>query len=93
MPRSIERAGAEDVEAVPVERVPVAHGEPQVFGHRAAGDDPIGVVPAEREGIVRVEPFVADGVDVGEEWFAHGGSRSGDLSGEGLDGLPASPPT
>ncbi len=92
-PRPVERAGAEDVEAVPVERVPVAHGEPQVFGHRAAGDDPIGVVPAEGEGIVRLEAFVADGVDVGEERCAHDGSRSCDLSGEGLGGTPASPPT
>ncbi len=72
-PRPVERAGAEDVEAVPVERVPVAHGEAQVFGHRAAGHHAVGVVPAERQGIVRLAAFERDGVDVGEEWVAHDG--------------------
>ena len=42
-----------------------------MFRHPPPGDDPIGVVPAEGQGIVGVETLVAIVVDVGEEWFAH----------------------
>ena len=76
VPRPVERAGAEDVEAVPVERVPVA--DARTAGDRAIvrpGDDPVGVVPAERERVVAVGALVADrfgnGVEerhVGTSW-------------------------
>jgi hypothetical protein len=64
---TIERAGAEDVEAVPRERVPVAHAEPEVLGHRAIADHAVGVVPAERERVGRLGPFEPDRLDAVEE--------------------------
>ena len=68
MPRPIERSRTEDVEPVPRERVPVADREAQVVLHAAAGDDTIGVVPAERKRVVAVGALVRDAVgDVGEE--------------------------
>ena len=36
IPRPVERAGAEDVGAVPGEAVPVAHAEPEMLGHRSS---------------------------------------------------------
>ena len=68
VPRAVERPGAEDVEAVPVERVPVADGEPQVVLHPPAGHDAVGVVPVERQRVVAVGTLVRDPLgDLGEE--------------------------
>ena len=68
VPRSIHRAGTEDVEAVPGERVPVAHGEAEVILHSPAGNDPVGVVPAKGQWVVAVGTLVSNAVgDVGEE--------------------------
>ncbi len=72
VPRTIERAGPEDVEPVPREAVPVTDREPQVVLHPTARDDTVGVVPAKRQRVVAVGPLEGDRcVDVGEEWFAH----------------------
>ena len=70
VPRSVERAGAEDVETIPGERVPVADGEAEVLGHRAVADHAVGLVPAEGQRVVAVGTLVLDGVDGFEE--AHG---------------------
>ena len=70
-PRPVEGAVAEDVEPVPVEAVPVAGREAEVLPHRPAEHDAIGVVPAERQRVVGVRAFVADGLDAGEEGVAH----------------------
>ena len=68
VPRAVERAGAEDVETVPVEGVPVADGEAQVILHPPPGDHAIGVVPVERQWVVAVGTLVADRLgDLGEE--------------------------
>ncbi len=45
-PGPVEGAGAEHVAARPVEAVPVAHGDAQVFGHGRAADLAVGVVHA-----------------------------------------------
>ena len=60
MPRSIERAGPEDVEPVPREAVPVADREPQVILHPAARHDAVGVVPPKRQRVVAVRPLEGD---------------------------------
>ncbi len=70
-PRPIQGAGAEDVDALGVERVPIGHREAEVVGHGPPGDHAVRVVPAERERVVGLGPFVADRVDVGEEVVAH----------------------
>ena len=68
MPWAIERAGTEDVEPVPRERVPVADGEAEVVLHPSPRNDPIGVVPAECQRVVAVGTLEGDPVgDVGEE--------------------------
>ena len=68
VPGAVEGTGPEDVEAVPVERVPVAHGKAQMVFHPPAGDDPVGVVPVKRQRIVAVGALVGNGVaDVVEE--------------------------
>ena len=81
-PRPVEGAGAEDVEPVPVEAVPVADGEAEMVFHAAAGHHPVLVVPAERQRIVRVGTEEGDGAgDVGEEL---GHALMVRLSGPGL---------
>ncbi len=67
-PGSVHGAGAEDVEAVPVERVPVADSESKVLGHGATGDRALRVIPTEGERVVAFGALVGDGgLDVGEE--------------------------
>ena len=68
VPWPVEGAGAEDVEPVPVEGMPVADGEAEVILHPSPGNDPVGVVPAERERVVAVRSLVTDRLaDLGEE--------------------------
>ncbi len=73
------RAGrrAERIAAVATEAVPVGDGITQPAFERAAGDDAVGVVVAERERIGRIGAFVGDAADVGEVGFGAGGEFSG----------------
>ena len=52
--------GTERVAARAAERVPVAHGEPQVVPHRLAFDHLVRVVVPERERVLAVRAFVLD---------------------------------
>ena len=71
-PGTVQSAGPEDVETVPVEAVPVTDGEPQMLGHRAVTDDAVGVVPTEGERIIRFGSPVGDRLGDGGEELAHG---------------------
>jgi hypothetical protein len=72
MPGAVERPRAEDVEAVPGERVPVADREAEVVLHAPAGHHAVGVVPVEGQRLVAVGAQVGDPLgDVGEE-LGHG---------------------
>jgi len=83
-PWPIEGPLAEDIVARPVERVPVAHGQPQVFRQGLVAHDPVPVVPAVTQRIIAVGSGVADCVDICEE-LGHGPEPS-DLSSKTIDG-------
>jgi len=71
-PRADGRAHAEHVGQLPANRVPVGDGEPEVFLHRFAVHEALGVVVFEGKRVLRGRTLVLDLVDPGEE-FADGG--------------------
>jgi hypothetical protein len=70
-PRPLERLAAERIAAGPDERVPVAYGEAQMLLEALAEHDAIRVVPAKRERVRAVRPFVFDVSAVAEEAGRH----------------------
>jgi hypothetical protein len=66
VPGPVERAGAEYVEAVPAETVPVADRHAQLLLHRLAEHDAILVVIAIGQRIRRLRPFEGNRCDVAE---------------------------
>ncbi len=66
VPGPPEGAGAEHVEAIPVEGVPVAHGHAQVLLHGLSQDHAVLVVVTEGEGILRIRTLIGNGGDVAE---------------------------
>src|SRR5581483_8551277 len=75
-PRPVEGLAAEHVRAGPAERVPPADGDPELIRHALAEDEPVGVVEAVRERLVRLRPSVPDAIDVREERLGHDSTSS-----------------
>src|ERR1035437_1577253 len=70
VPRTLHRSGTKRVATRATERVPVDHRETQMFAHRLARDDFVGIVVLESERVFRVRAFVIDFVD-GRECSFH----------------------
>ena len=70
-PGPIKRAFAKDVVAGPVERMPVADRHAEVFSHGLAANNTVGVVPAERQRVIRIRPFETDRFGHGREEVGH----------------------
>ena len=60
VPRETMGAASELIAAVGAERMPVSDRETKVFFHGLARHDPVLVVPAKRQRIFRIGPFVPD---------------------------------
>src|SRR5674476_270261 len=60
VPRALHRSGTKRVATRATERVPIYHRETQMFAHRLARDDFVGIVVFERQRIFRVRAFVID---------------------------------
>ena len=71
-PGPVERAGAEHVLTGRSERMPHAHGDPEVVLHALAEDEPIGLVDLVRQRIARLEAAEGDpGCHFREEALCH----------------------
>jgi hypothetical protein len=71
-PGPVERAGAEHVLTGRSERMPHAHGDPEVVLHALAEDEPIGLVDLVRQRIARLEAAEGDpGCHFREEALSH----------------------
>jgi len=66
LPRALEGAHAKHIRAGPDEGVPITGGHAQVFAHRFAEDQFVGVVVAKGEGGVAGGAFEANLLDTGE---------------------------
>ena len=72
VPWALTRRAAEGIAGAALQRMPVGEREAQVLAHGLLAHDFVGIVVTEGETVLRLRPFIGDGLDLREVFLAHG---------------------